>query len=277
MPLTIFLPLTALASAYLKDFMKKTTMLLAALLLAATTSHAQLLRLGLKTGGNVSNVVGYDAENSNWLVGGHGGVLVQLRPAALPKWGLQTEALYTMKGDNSLQYGPSVMARLAYLDIPVLLQYHWDAIFFEAGPQASYLLSATPVSPLTVRPRKSIFRQWAYGFAAGFGYQDASGILIGWRYNADLTNIHKPIQFAVDDLLQVRLRNSVMELYLGYNVGAGQLGGTLTDAGRGIGQGTKFLFFTAPKRLFSKKQRSSPTEAPATTPAPSPAPATPKP
>ncbi|MCB2378901.1 PorT family protein [Hymenobacter sp. BT635] len=260
--------------------MKKTIMLLAALLLAGGSSHAQLLRLGLKAGGNVSNVVGYDAENSGWLIGAHGGVLAQLRPAGLPQWGLQAEALYTMKGDNSATYGPSVMARLDYLDFPVLLQYHWDNIFFEAGPQASYLLSVASVNPLVVLPGTVTFRRWAYGFAAGLGYQDPSGVQIGWRYNADLTNIRKAIQYADDNVQQVRLRNSVMEFYLGYNVGAGQLGGALLGAGKGIGRGTKFLFFTGPKRLlFGKKQRPAPTEAPAATPAPAPAPApvTPKP
>ncbi|UOQ54614.1 porin family protein [Hymenobacter cellulosivorans] len=277
--------------------MKKAFLIASTLLLAGSISQAQVLRVGLKLGGNVSNVVGYDARESNWRVGAHGGLMAQLRPSFLPNWSLQTEALYTMKGDNSLQYGPSVMTHFAYLDVPVLLQYHWDELFFEAGPQFSYLLEATPASPTLVLPGKSSFRDQSYGFAVGFGYQDKSGVQIGWRYNADLTNVRKPVAFVkekpldgaqlADDLLQdqvqVRLRNSVMELYLGYNVGTGQLGGALVDAGTGIGRGVKFLV-TAPFRLFRKKSRATPTDAapatPATTtpPTPTPAPATtPKP
>ncbi|UOQ73859.1 porin family protein [Hymenobacter cellulosilyticus] len=267
--------------------MNKAFLIVSTLLLAAGTSQAQVLRVGLKFGGNVSNAVGYDANKSNWRVGGHGGLMAQLRPSFLPKWGLQTEALYTMKGDNSLQNGPSLMTHLAYLDIPVLLQYHWDDIFFEAGPQASYLLSATPANPTLKLLGTSSFQQWCYGFAAGFGYQDKSGVQIGWRYNADLTNARKRELLQLDagangepaaEARQVRLRNSVMELYLGYNVGTGQLGGAVVDAGTGIGRGLKFVFFTGPRRLlFGRKKSAAPAEtpaAPATAPAPA---ASPKP
>lgn len=243
-----------------------------ALLLAAGTSQAQQLRLGLKIGGNVSNAVGYDARKSSWLVGLHGGIVAQLRPAGLPKWGLQTEALYTMKGDNALAPGPNLMCRAAYADIPLLLQYHWDDVFFEVGPQASYLISTTPNVPGTVLPS---FKSFVYGFAAGFGYQDETGVQIGWRYNADLTNVANPVVVNGEET-QVRLRNSVMELYLGYNNGIGNLGKAIGDAGRGIGRGVKFVV-TAPFRIFRKKKRpATPEPAPPTTiPAAKPAPADP--
>ncbi|PJJ48802.1 porin family protein [Hymenobacter chitinivorans] len=255
--------------------MKKAFLIAFSLLLMASTSQAQLLRVGLKFGGNVSNAVGYDARKSNWRAGGHGGVMVQLRPTFLPKWSVQTEALYTMKGDNSVTYGPSLMARLDYLDVPVLLQYHWDDIFFEAGPQFSKLLSST-ANPSVVTPPD--FNPMSYGFAVGFGFQDKSGVQIGWRYNADLTNVTQSTEVAGEPV-QTRLRNSVMELYLGYNVGTGQLGSALADAGTGIGRGAKFLV-TAPFRLFRKKNRPTPTETPAAAPAApatAPAPAVPKP
>lgn len=256
--------------------MKKAFLIASTLLLAGSTSQAQMLRVGLKFGGNVSSAAGYDAGESSWRVGGHGGLMAQLRPSFLPRWALQTEALYTVKGDNSLVDGPSLMARMDYLDVPVLLQYHWDNLFFEAGPQFSKLLSSTPNPTVATLPS---FNSMSYGFAVGFGYQDESGIQTGWRYNADLTNVRETATVAGQpDPVQVRMRNSVMELYLGYNVGAGQLGGALADAGSGIGRGAKFLV-TAPFRLFRKKSPAAPTETPATPapPATTPAPTPPKP
>ncbi|TGE26207.1 porin family protein [Hymenobacter metallicola] len=245
----------------------KNLSLVAALLLTASTSQAQQLRLGLKVGGNVSNAVGPDARESSWLVGLHGGITAQLRPAGLPNWGLQTEALYTMKGDNALLYGPNLMARLTYADIPLLLQYHWDDVFFEAGPQASYLISATANVPETVLPD---FKAFVYGFAVGFGYQNDAGVRIGWRYNADLTNVTNPVEVNGEPT-QLRMRNSVMELHLGYNAGVGQLGKAVGDAGRGIGRGVKFVV-TAPFRIFRKKrpapQQAAPSATPASTPKP---------
>ncbi|MBT9394584.1 PorT family protein [Hymenobacter sp. NST-14] len=137
----------------------------------------QRLLLGLKGGATFSNGIGADAEGSTLRLGGHGGVLTRLSlPGGLA---LQAEGLYSQRGDNATAYGFTIGRRLTYLDAPLLLQYHQQDLFVEAGAQYSWLLNESPnlqpvfrLNELTVRPRE-------VSFVVGFGYQDPGGAVGG--------------------------------------------------------------------------------------------------
>lgn len=174
--------------------------------------NAQRIKVGLKTGTNVSNGVGADAGKSNIRLSWHAGAIVKLN--FTEHLSLQSEAQYSLKGDNSIVYGPSIMHHLAYLDVPVLAQYTLDDIFLEAGPRFSRLLSANPNKSGQTSIGKKAFNDQPYGVALGFGYQDESGLQVGWRYNADLSRLYRDIDFS-GSIVQTHIRNSTMQFYLG--------------------------------------------------------------
>ncbi|QIX62092.1 PorT family protein [Hymenobacter sp. BT18] len=174
---------------------------------------AQRLQVGAKGGGVLAFASGTDASNGAFRLGGHGGLLTR---AGIGKhWKLQTELLYTQRGDRTLTYGPSIGYRLDYIQVPLLAQYHWDDLFFEAGPTASRLLFAHSNTEEITPLGKRIFRPYDYGYALGFGYQDATGITIGWRYSASITPTYKAVDFSVSTE-QVRIHHNAVEFYLGY-------------------------------------------------------------
>jgi hypothetical protein len=179
---------------------------------------AQRMRVGLKLGGNISDGVGADAEESSLRLGAHAGAAFQFN--VTQHIGLQAEAQYSLKGDNALEYGPSIMHRLTYLDIPVLAQYTLDDVYLEAGPRVSRLLSVRVNNEAIVSAGKAIFNAQTYGFSLGFGYQNETGIQIGWRYNADLTPLYRDIDFS-GTTVRTNIRNSTMQFYLGYMLSLG--------------------------------------------------------
>ncbi|WP_169515133.1 porin family protein [Hymenobacter norwichensis] len=197
----------------------KKCIVLVLLLVGSYAGLAQKMRVGLKLGGNVSDGVGADAEESLLRLGAHAGAAFQFN--VTQHIGLQAEAQYSLKGDNSLEYGPSIMHQLAYLDIPVLAQYTLDDVYLEAGPRVSRLLSVRSNDDEVVSAGKGVFNTQTYGFSLGFGYQNETGIQIGWRYNADLTPLYRDIDF-LDTTVRTNIRNSTMQFYLGYMLGFGR-------------------------------------------------------
>lgn len=194
--------------------MKKLILFTLLLIGVITPTIAQRFQLGVKGGGGLSNGVGYDAQNSAIRLDWHAGILAHIRLTEHINW--QAEAQYALKGDNALAYGPSIGHQLAYLDVPLLIQYIQDDLFLEIGPRYSYLLTAKANGPGTTGIGRQAFRDATYGFAVGFGYQDPSGVQVGWRYTADLTNMYRGIEYGGDiGRQQTRMRNSTMQLYLG--------------------------------------------------------------
>ncbi|SNC77497.1 Outer membrane protein beta-barrel domain-containing protein [Hymenobacter gelipurpurascens] len=185
---------------------------LAAMLLVAVPAQAQRILLGLKGGATIANGIGADAKNSSLRFGAHGGGLLRIK--LTKHLAVQGEALYTQRGDNSSAYGPSIQHRLDYVSFPVLAQYHWDDIFFEAGPYFSQLRSVTPVVAQRTPVGTAAFRKQDAGFVVGLGYQDSTGFSVGWRYNGGLNNVFRRVD--IDGSSQVQLRNSSVEFYLAY-------------------------------------------------------------
>ncbi|MBT2557790.1 PorT family protein [Hymenobacter sp. ISL-91] len=239
--------------------------LLPALLLLSTAAAGQRVLLGLRGGGTFSNAIGPDATASRLRLGATAGLLVRLElPAGLA---LQAEGLYAQRGDNGASYGFSVGHRLDYLAVPLLLQYHRDGLFVEGGVQYGHLLRSTPNEPPAFRLSELTFEPSDLNFVLGIGFQDSSGVSVGWRYVGGLDNVFQPGQ--ISGTGQRQLRNSSLELYLNYVFEPRQVGQLTVATGRGIGRGALGavrLIGRAPSALLRAVQRRQRPPAPAPTP-----------
>jgi hypothetical protein len=203
-----------------------------------TASNAQILRIGFKGGANYSNVVGnlsgpdiYDSR-----IALHGGVMLNF-PIVAGFASIQPEILFSSKGfefddtpvnGQPLAYRYEGRVAFNYIDVPILMKLRAGALFFDLGPQVSYLLRtrqdftetimANPAGPnLEVRQFSGTgtdeLRRIAFGYAAGMGFEAHNGVRLGIRYNGDLS------RFARDTYFEGRLanaRHSVFQLYLGF-------------------------------------------------------------
>ncbi|AIZ63072.1 hypothetical protein PK28_04050 [Hymenobacter sp. DG25B] len=218
--------------------MKKTTILLASLLAAATFSSqdakAQGVRLGIKGGVNYSNLSG-DLVNEDRFeskFGGHGGIMANFSVTDDGFFSIQPEVLYSQKGfknaDKEIAGTKFEGSRTYnYIDVPVLLKINADGFFFEAGPQYSYLLKIKDETKST-RNGTTLYKREdtenlnnvnrsEIGYAAGLGYQSTAGFLVGIRYNGSFTDFAKDGYTGDDDVKNAR--NQVFQASLGYLIG----------------------------------------------------------
>jgi hypothetical protein len=182
--------------------MKKSTVLVAALLSVAAFSSAQAqgVRLGLRAGANYSNLSG-NIKNENTYnnkLGFVGGVMLNA-PIVENFFSIQPELLYSQKGfenkptdfDNTIAgigYKEKREGKVNYnyLDLPILAKINADGFYFEAGPQISYLLSSSNETKTTRtntvsgevktfeaenKNDVSELNRTELGYAAGLGYQ----------------------------------------------------------------------------------------------------------
>jgi hypothetical protein len=213
----------------------KKWLLLVCLLALSTATQAQGLRIGFKGGANYSNLSGkletddiYDSK-----LGLHGGVMLNFNLVDR-FFSFQPEILYSNKGYefnntsylfNNITYQNDGRVSYNYIDVPVLAKVNAGALFFELGPQASYLLSvrkdyreiitigSAPVTFQHTDNNKEDLNRFEVGYAAGLGFQTQNGVMLGLRYNGNFS------RFAKESYFNGRLtnaRHSVFQLYLGF-------------------------------------------------------------
>jgi hypothetical protein len=185
----------------------------------ASTSLAQGLRVGVKLGGTLSYGVGKDVSESKLRTAYHGGAVFNIGLGILGDSvvSIQPEVLYSIKGDQATSYGPSILAQLTYVDVPLLLKVNAGGLYFEAGPQVSYLLSSTR-NPTNATIDSISYRKSDLGVAIGFGYQDPKGMNVGWRYTRGFNNVlttYDKSTVAAEATNPV-LRNTTIQLYVGF-------------------------------------------------------------
>jgi hypothetical protein len=171
---------------------------------AAASAQASF---GIKAGGSLTNFTGSDVSNSSNKFGFHGGLLANL--AFSDALSIQPEVLFSMKGAQE-EANSSNKVNLNYIDVPVMLQYNADGLFFEAGPQVGFLASAKN-NDIDV---KEVFKSVDFGYAVGLGYKLETGPMIGLRYNGGITG-------NVKEVLGVTPKsyNSAFQLYVGFMFG----------------------------------------------------------
>lgn len=195
----------------------------------ATAQDAGGFRLGVKLGGTYSNISGdnvqnitgsaYSSDFGDYKLGYNAGVAAQLPISSDGFFAIAPEVLYNRKGYEitSTQSGAlpgnidkieSEQQRvLHYIDVPVLARINAGGLFFELGPQVSYLFGSKNKSQTTTKYKdgtkdkvednsgfrdytgisrdeayKSDLAQFDIGGVAGVGFQAQSGLSVGLRY-----------------------------------------------------------------------------------------------
>ena len=180
------------------------------------------IAVGPKLGVSITDLRGEDAYVGTSSRGGFcGGLILHLPMSQI--FSVQSELLFSQKGTNnqSIGYGNVPFAtgrlRLSYVEVPLLAKLRISpGPFVEFGPTVSYLLSASGEfsssnSAVDIRPN---FKDFDLGYAAGIGFQDAKGRLLGLRYSRGLTDVFKVGNYPATNR-EVRIHNQAFQLYIG--------------------------------------------------------------
>lgn len=167
--------------------MKKSIVILAALLIAGTASFAQHFDVGLKAGANIANFTG--ASNASDLksktyVGFYGGGFVSFYVGN--NFAIQPEVLFSSQGAKYEQAGMTKDFKLTYITVPVMAKYRFNGGFYiEAGPQLGVKLD----EKIDGNSSQDFAKSTDLSIAGGIGYHSSIGIGIGARYVAGLSKV----------------------------------------------------------------------------------------
>ncbi|QKG52192.1 porin family protein [Hymenobacter sp. BRD67] len=206
-------------------------------LATAPTAHAQTIKFGLKAGGSLSNLSGNLTNQSQYnnRLGFQAGAMLNFG-LANDMFSIQPEVLYSQKGFKyaDQQYTTALgtyhntgSVRYDYLDVPVLVRLKVGSVFFEAGPQYSYLMNISTDRTQTYNGSVvgtagsgttdlSNVNRNEIGYVGGLGFQSKQGFLLGLRYNGAFTDFAKD-GYSNNDFKNAR--NSVFQAYIGFLLG----------------------------------------------------------
>jgi hypothetical protein len=170
------------------------------------------MRLGIKAGGNFTNILQKDNDNAKFKPGFHVGALLQYDISDALSF--QPEVIYSVKG---YKYKSSTtvlnvtsnyegVQNLSYLDIPLQLNIHFGEMgsYIGIGPQISMLMAArydeevtnsSPSGSSTFTnggDNKDVWNGVDLGVVFGLGSKFASGIEYNLRAGYGLTDARHP-------------------------------------------------------------------------------------
>jgi len=203
--------------------MKKLILSFGLLASVSYAAQAQSLTYGIKAGASLTNFTGDGAPDGKNIFGFNGGLVANI--GISDAFSIQPEVLYSMKGAKTEgTFGPGSTAKLTtrinYIDVPVLARINAEGLFFEAGPQLGFVVSANQKLEITgtngrsgEQDIKNQTNTVDFGYVAGLGYQLSSGPGIGLRYNGAFTSASK------GSTSSSAIRNSAFQLYLSFMFG----------------------------------------------------------
>jgi hypothetical protein len=179
--------------------------LLVFLFTIATVYAAEAQNFGIRAGANLSNLAGDLTDDSrfNNKLGYHVGLTANF-PIVEDFFSIQPELLYTNKGfknnpedfeRNGIRFTREGSVNFNYLELPVLARINAGPLYFEAGPQASYLLGIrdnteqTPLISTGDRITPDGMNRFELGYVAGIGFGMPRGISAGVRYTSSFNRI----------------------------------------------------------------------------------------
>lgn len=211
--------------------MKKVLTLTLAAAASISLAHAQDaggFRIGVKAGATYSNISGdnvsqltgpnYDSSLGSYKLGYNAGLAFLIPLSSDGFFSLAPELLYNRKGYEIESTQKNVSGTISkieteqqrvlhYLDLPVLARINAGGLFFELGPQVSYLFGSRVKNQVTTKytdgtkdkvEDKSEFTDYLGGIrkektkgdlsnvdisgVAGVGYMTESGLSVGLRY-----------------------------------------------------------------------------------------------
>jgi hypothetical protein len=192
--------------------MKKLLLMFVFAASTAFAAQAQNASFGVRAGANISNLSGDLRDESRFenKVGFHAGIMANFGIVD-DFFSIQPELLYSNKGfkHEDTQISLPLFNRRRegkvnynYLDLPVLAKIKAGPLYFEAGPQASYLLSVNNEtktyingnlqSTNTDEKSKSGLSEFELGYVAGIGFTSRNNaISFGVRYNGAFSDFVK--------------------------------------------------------------------------------------
>jgi hypothetical protein len=150
---------------------------------------------------------------------------------------IQPEVLYSQKGFKYADQQFTVLnntfrntgnVRYDYIDVPVLVRVRAAGIFFEVGPQYSYLMNVSTDRNQTLNGNNignagsgttnlDNVRRNELGYVGGLGFQASNGVMLGVRYNGAFTDFAKNNNYSNDEFRNAR--NSTFQAYVGVLLG----------------------------------------------------------
>lgn len=186
--------------------MKKTLFLLVMLTVFVTTSSAQFMRFGVKTGLNFSKLkfkdisdinsggINYKLSEDQNFTGFHLGLMTRIK---LFEAYLQPELYFNtaggkvlleeMSGGTDLEY----IKRIKYnkIDIPLLVGGYLKFLRLNAGPVASIILSSKSELSEIIPELETLSKDASVGFQVGAGFDLFESLSIDFRYEAGLSKV----------------------------------------------------------------------------------------
>lgn len=158
--------------------MRNAFIILTALFLI-NTSYAQV-RFGLKAGGNLANIDGFD--KTKMKLGLSAGPALQIKLANV--FFLQTELLYSVKGTRSdSMQNANAKLDLNYINLPILIGYRAAPDFsIKLGPEIGRLLSAKSEIDGNTTDITDFYQSFDFGANLGLAYSFKK-IALDLRYN----------------------------------------------------------------------------------------------
>lgn len=179
--------------------MKRTFIVMAALMLGGATVKAQDLSYGVKAGvqQNTFHTAEKDGDKERYQIGGvgfHVGGFVNY--ALSEKFSLQPQLLFNSK---SVADSKDSKLNMYAIDLPLNLLYKHQGFFAGIGPNFSYGISAKSKTGSTDQDfyKKyevggkdvSMLKRFEIGANATLGYQFSSGLIVSTNYMQGLSNI----------------------------------------------------------------------------------------
>lgn len=166
--------------------------------------YAQV-RFGLKVGGNLANVDGFD--QSKMKIGINAGPALQINLAKM--FFLQSELLYSIKGARAeaTQSNSDTKLSLNYINLPILFGYRAQNFAIKLGPEIGRLLSAKSKMDGSTIDYSEFYKDFDFGADLGVAYTFKK-LAIDLRYNyglGDLLNDVPSDQNASNRVLQFSL------------------------------------------------------------------------
>jgi opacity protein-like surface antigen len=201
-------------------------------------ANAQSVKFGVKAGANIATLTGKAvADDVSMKVGFNAGGLAEIKFSDLIA--LQPELLFSMQGartvdrDNDFagnRFENERTLNFNYINVPVMLKiYPVKSLFFEAGPQVGFLLSAKAKQDYTsnfidgtstVESKtidiKGDMKTVDLAFNVGVGYEFTENLFINGRYGFGLSNIYKTPDVFPLTLAELDAKNGVISVNLGY-------------------------------------------------------------
>lgn len=171
--------------------------------------YSQRAQFGVKGGLNISTLRA-DVDRYDSKVGIHAGGLVHIHLS--DQFALQPELLYSMQGGDRKNINPDSKIKLAYLNIPVLVQYMFQNGFrLQTGPQAGLLLDAkNRINGVDLNIMDNL-NTFDLSWAIGAGYISKKRIGADIRYNFGITDINESGSPAPD------IKNGVLQIGIFYH------------------------------------------------------------